>query len=262
MGLWFALITSAIVEMDLANVVRLRKTRRKMRQLKDHIIVCGAGRMGLQVIREFVHSDVPFVVIEQNGERAAQIRALHDDLLVLEADATRDESLDEACIWTARGLVAALPDDMANLFVCLSAKGLRPDLEIVARASEEEGVAKLRKAGADHVISPTITGGSRMASILLRPQVVSFLDVITGDEELPLRLEQFAVPADSPLVGRSLAQAQIPNRTGLIVIAIRHGEGGAFVYNPGPEERMAEDDILIVLGGPEQFDSLQEFFYA
>ena len=259
MGLWFALITSAIVEMDLTNVIRLRKTRRKMMQLKDHIIVCGAGRMGLQVIRELIHADVPYVVIEQDFDRAEQIRSMREDILVVEADATRDESLDEAHIWTARGLIAALPDDVANLFVCLSAKGICPDLEVVARASEEEGIGKLRKAGADHVISPTVTGGSRMASILLRPQVVSFLDVVTGDEELKLRLEELAVPADSPLVGQTLAEAQIPNKTGLIVIAIRHaGEDGAFLYNPGPDEQLRANDVLIVLGGPEQIDSLQE----
>jgi voltage-gated potassium channel len=148
---------------------------------------------------------------------------------------------------------------MANLFVCLSAKGLRPDLEVMARASEEEGIGKLYKAGADHVISPTITGGSRMASILLRPQVVSFLDVVTGDEELKLRLEELAVLADSRLAGQTLSEAQIPNKTGLIVIAIRHtGDDGTFIYNPGPDEQIRANDVLIVLGGPEQIDSLQE----
>ncbi len=262
MGLWFALITSAIVEMDLANVFRLRKTRRKMRQIKDHYIVCGAGRMGLQVIREMVYADVPFVVIEQNPDRAARIRSMGEDILVLEADATRDETLDEALIWTARGLVAALTDDKSNMFVCLSAKGLRPELEIVARASEEEAIGKLRKAGADHVISPTLTGGSRMASILLRPQVVSFLDVVAGDGELKLRLEELSVPADSPLAGRTLAEAQIPQKTGLIVIAIRHTTDGRFRYNPGPDEKILAQDVLIVLGGPEQIDSLHEIFRA
>ncbi len=259
MGLWFALITSAIVEMDLANVYRLRKTRRKMMQLKDHIIVCGAGRMGLQVMRELIHEGVPYVVIEQDPARAEEIRSLLDDVLIVEADATRDESLDEAHIWTARGLIAALPDDVSNLFVCLSAKGLRPDLEIVAKAFEKEDIAKLHIAGADHVISPTITGGSRMASVLLRPQVVSFLDVVTSAEGLNLRLEELGVPADSPLAGHTLAEAQIPQRTGLIVIAIRHAaDRDAFIYNPGPDEKILADDVLIVLGSQEQIDSLQD----
>lgn len=262
MGLWFAIITSAIVEMDLANVFRARKAMRKIKQLKDHIIVCGAGRTGLQVIRELVHAEVPYVVIEQDPDRAAQIRAMRDDMLVVEADATKDESLDEAHIWTARGLVAALQDEISNLFVCLSAKGLCPELEVVARATDEEGISKLLKAGADHVISPTITGGSRMAAILLRPQVVSFLDVVTGGGgELTLRLEQILVPVGSPLAGVNLAEARIRRRTGLIVIAIRHGEG-AFVYNPGPDEEIRAEDYLIVLGESEQIDSLQEIVRA
>lgn len=261
MGLSFALITSAILEMDLANAFRARKAMRKIMQLKDHIIVCGAGRTGLQVIRELVHAEVPHVVIEQDPDRVAQIRAMRDDLLVVEADATKDESLDEAHIWTARGLVAAPPDDISNLFVCLSAKGLCPDLEVVARATDEEGISKLLKAGADHVISPTITGGSRIAAILLRPQVVSFLDVVTGDGELTLRLEQITVPVGSSLAGVTLAEARIRNRTGLIVIAIRHGEG-AFIYNPGPGEEIRAEDHLIVLGGSEQIDSLQEIVRA
>lgn len=259
MGLWFALITSSIVEMDLGNVLRLRKTRKSMRQLKDHIIVCGAGRTGLQVIKELVHADVPYVVIDIAPDRAERIRSMGEDILVLEADATRDETLDEARIWTARGLVTALRDDTSNLFVCLSAKSLRPDLEVVARASEQESISKLRKAGADHVISPTLTGGSRMAALLLRPQVVSFLDVVTTSEGLNLRLEELPVPVGSPLAGQTLAQAQIPQKTGLIVIALQHAsDEGAFIYNPGPHEQIRANDYLIVLGGPEQIDSLQE----
>jgi voltage-gated potassium channel len=213
------------------------------------------------VIRELVHAEVPYVVIEQDPDRAVQIRAMRDDMLIVEADATKDESLDEAHIWTARGLVAALQDDISNLFVCLSAKGLCPDLEVVARATDEEGIGKLLKAGADHVISPTITGGSRMAAILLRPQVVNFLDVVTGGGELTLRLEQIPVPVGSPLAGVTLAEARIRNRTGLIVIAIRHGEG-AFIYNPGPDEEIRAEDYLIALGRSEQIDSLQEIIRA
>ncbi len=259
MGLWFALITSAIVEMDLGNVLRLRKTRKAMRQLKDHIIVCGAGRTGLQVIRELIHADVPYVVIDIAPDRAEQVGAMREDVLVLEADATRDETLDEARVGTARGLVAALRDDTSNLYVCLSAKSLRPDLEVVARASEEESINKLLKAGADHVISPTLTGGSRMAALLLRPQVVSFLDVVTTGEGLNLRLEELPVPVGSPLAGHSLAEAQIPQKTGLIVIALQHAsDEGAFIYNPGPDEQIRANDFLIVLGGREQIDSLQE----
>ncbi|MDX1579369.1 MAG: TrkA C-terminal domain-containing protein, partial [Gemmatimonadota bacterium] len=146
-----------------------------------------------------------------------------------------------------------------NLFVCLSARDLRAELTIVARADDDQTVQKLYIAGADHVVSPTVTGGVRMASVLLRPTVVSFLDVVARGEGLALRLEQVNITEESPLEGTSLAEARIPQRTGLIVIAIRAGgrhEGQEWRYNPGPEESLRAGDALIVLGKPEQIDDL------
>jgi len=185
----------------------------------------------------------------------------------------------QARIEAARGLVACLSSDTDNLFVCLSARDLQPELTIVARAYDEQTMQKLYVAGADHVVSPNVTGGVRMASVLLRPNVVSFLDVMARGEGLALRLEQVDITPDSPLAGLSLAEARIPQRTGLIVIAIRAGDdslktpgGGtrrrrdgtahqAFArsewrYNPGPDESLKPGDALIVLGKPEQIDGL------
>jgi voltage-gated potassium channel len=179
MGLWFALLTSAIVEMDLAHVFRIRRTMKKIGDLSDHFIVCGAGRTSRQVIRELMTAREPHVVVERDPEHAESFRGEYPESPVLEADATRDESLVEARIGTARGLVACLSGDTDNLFVCLSARDLQPNLTIVARAFDEQTMQKLYVAGADHVVSPNLTGGSRMAAMLLRPQVVSFLDVAT-----------------------------------------------------------------------------------
>lgn len=260
MGLWFALITSAIVEMDLAQAFRTRTTMKRIQQLRDHVIVCGAGRTGRQVIRELRASGLEYVAVEQRPERAELVRELDDEALVLEADATRDETLVEANIAEARGLVAALSADTDNLFVCLSARDMNPDLTIVARAQDEEAMSKIQKAGADHCVSPNVTGGVRMASMLLRPQVVSFLDVVTGMDDMPLRLEEVSVPEASRLADHSLAEAAIPQKTGLIVIAISHREAqeeGRLVYNPGPDERIRPGDVLIVLGHPDQVDGLR-----
>lgn len=260
MGLWFALITSAIVEMDLAQAFRERTLMKKIRKLDDHVVVCGAGRTGRQVIREMKTSGTPYVVVEKDPDRAAHVADVDPDALVLESDATRDETLEEAGIREARGLVAALSADTDNLFVCLSARDLNPGLEIVARAYDEEGMSKLYKAGADHCVSPNITGGTRMASMLLRPQVVSFLDVVTGLEDMPLRLEEVPVPDGSQLADHTLQEASIPQKTGLIVIAISHLEAqdeGRLVYNPGPDERVRPGDVLIVLGHQEQVDGLR-----
>jgi len=260
MGLWFALLTSAIVEMDLAHAFRTRRTMKKLEDISDHVIVCGAGRSGRQVVRELAAARVPYVALDRDPERTEMIREIDPDALALQADATRDETLVQAGVRRARGLVTALSADTDNLFVCLSARALSPSLTIVARALDEEAMGKLYRAGADHCVSPNITGGVRMASMLLRPQVVSFLDVVMGEEGLTLRLEEVAVPKGSPLSGQSLAEARIPQKTGLIVIALYHRtETGErhLVYNPGSEERIREGDTLIALGEPDRIDRLR-----
>ena len=259
MGVWFAALTSAIVEMDLSHVFKSRRDMRKMKELEDHVIVCGAGRTGRQIMEELRAADVPYVLIERDEERAEAIRRADEKALVLVADATRDETLVEARVERARGLVACLSQDTDNLFVCLSARDLRSELTIVARADDDQTVQKLYIAGANHVVSPTVTGGVRMASVLLRPTVVSFLDVVARGEGIALRLEQINITEESPRESMSLAEARIPQRTGLIVIAIRAGErheGDEWRYNPGPEETLRAGDALIVLGKPEQIDDL------
>lgn len=279
MGVWFATLTSAIVEMDLAHVFRTRRDMKTIEQLENHVVVCGAGRTGRQIVAELKSAGAPYVIVDRDEARGEAIRQTDEEALVLIADATRDESLVQARIETARGLVACLSSDTDNLFVCLSARDLQPDLTIVARAYDEQTMQKLYVAGADHVVSPNVTGGVRMASVLLRPNVVSFLDVMARGEGLALRLEQVDITPDSPLAGLSLAEARIPQRTGLIVIAIRAGDAVARVpagrlrrrrdgtahhafsrsewrYNPGPDESLKSGDALIVLGKPEQIDEL------
>ena len=261
MGIWFALITAAFVEMDLAHVLRNHRTMKKIGRIRDHIILCGAGRTGRQVIRELVAADVRYVVVDIDPDAAALVREIDPNALILEADATNDDSLIAAEIGRARGLLAALSADTDNVFVCLSARDLQPNLTIVARAFDDETTQKLHKAGADHVVSPNIIGGVRMATVLLRPHVVSFVDVVTQSEKLALRLEEVEVPGDSPLHGHTLAEAKLRAKTGLIVIAVRRGPdhwGEDLVYNPGPEEGIRSGDHLVVLGQPEQMGRLQE----
>jgi len=260
MGLWFALLTSAIVEMDLGQAFRIRRTMNRIEELKNHVVVCGAGRTGRQVIRELIEAGTPYLVVERSAERAEALRKEYPEILVLEADATKDESLVSARIGTARGLVACLSQDTDNLFVCLSARDLQPNLNIVARAYDEQTMQKLYIAGADHVVSPNLTGGMRMAAMLLRPEVVSFLDVVTRGDGLTLRLEEVRIQPGSPLAGQTLAEARIPQKTGLIVIAIRHldprGIEGPWSYNPGPQEEIRTGDVMIVLGNSGQIRRL------
>ncbi|NIT89844.1 MAG: potassium channel protein, partial [Gemmatimonadetes bacterium] len=235
LGIWWALITALIVELDLAGVLRRRHKMKELRQMKDHYVICGVGRVGRMVLREMRRAGKPVVVIEIDGDRAQALEEENPELLIIRADATKEKVLEEARVESARGLAACLADDGDNLLVCLTARDLNPSLATVARAYNEESMRRLRRAGADHVISPTLTGGIRMASTLLRPHVVSFLDSAIVGPGMDLRLEEATIPEASPLAGRSLGEAAIPRKTGLVVIALQRGDTGGQIYNPGPE---------------------------
>lgn len=261
MGVWFALLTSFIVELDLAHVMRTRRISRRITNMKNHIIVCGAGRTGRQVINELEEMGAPWVAIERDTARMETLLGLYPEGSVLPEDATHDEALIHAGLKEARGLVACLSADTDNLFVCLSARDLKPDLTIVARAYEEKTMDKLYRAGATHVVSPNVSGAIRMASVLLRPSVVSFLDIATRSSELALRMEQTEIREASPVNGRTLAEARIPQATGLIVIALKKAgqQEGHFVFNPVADTRLEAGDELIVLGTEEQIRRLRDF---
>jgi voltage-gated potassium channel len=259
LGIWWALMTALIVELDLGGALRRRRKMKLMHNMKDHYIVCGAGRVGRMVLREIHDAGHPLVVVEKNEDRARRLEEDFPDLLVLAADSTKERVLTEARIDAARGLAACLADDGDNLLVCLTARHLNPQLATVARAFDEESVDRLRHAGADHVIAPTLTGGIRMASTLLRPHVVSFLDSAIVGAGLDLRLEEATLPEGSPLAGRTLADARIPQTTGLVVIAIQKDHEGRQTYNPGPQTVLAEGDVMIVLGERDQVEKLRKY---
>lgn len=260
MGVWFALITSLIVELDLKDVFRRRGIMKHIEELEGHVILCGAGRTGRQVAQELAEADAPFVVVEREPSRIDDLREYLPTALVVEGDATHDNVLKEAGIERAHGLVTCLSADSDNLFVCLSARDLAPEVTIVARAYEEETMAKLYRAGATHVVSPNVSGAQRMASMLLRPTVVSFLDIATRSSDMSLRVEQAPIAGDSELAGKTLQEARIPQHTGLIVIALKkESEGGRFVFNPVASTRMEVGDEIIALGTAEQIERLRDY---
>src|SRR5437016_9587143 len=170
-------------------------------KLHDHFVICGSGRVGSHLVRDLVRTEQPFVVIENDQQRAAEFSQRGINMLV--GDATLEESLGEAGVERARGLAACLPNDADNVYVVLIARDLNPDLHIVARAAEEQAEAKLLRAGANHVVAPTIIGGHRMAVALTKPAVSEFMDSITANE-LGLGFEQFEVDATSSLVRSEL----------------------------------------------------------
>lgn len=258
LGIWWGLITALIVELDLRELLRERRTMREIGKMRDHFIVCGVGNMGRIVAEEMARSGISHLVIEKDAARIRLLREVDPQVLIIEGDATKEHTLREARIETARGLAVCLTDDADNLFVSLTARGLNPKLTIVARAQDVEALDKLKRAGADHTISPNMTGGVRMASMLIRPSVVSFLDVATTSAGLSLRLEETIVHEGSPLRGKTLAEARIPQQTGLVVLALRR-RSEEFLFNPGPDTRLEPADAILTLGRAEQIHVLQEY---
>ncbi|MGD8322529.1 MAG: potassium channel protein [Gemmatimonadota bacterium] len=259
MGFWFANLTSLFVELDLQNVLRRRRSMRKIANMTDHVIVCGCGRTGRQVAQELETMTKDYVIIEKDPARVEQLREFLPDAHVIEGDATHDHILLEAGLLRAKGLVSCLSKDTDNLFVCLSARDLAATVKIVARAYEEETMDKLYRAGADHVVSPNVSSAIRMASVLLRPSAVAFLDIATRSPDLALRIEQTVVADRSELAGKSLMEVKIPQRTGLIVIALRKKDSprGTFVFNPVADTRLDAGDEIIVLGKESQIEALK-----
>ena len=261
LGMWFALVTASIVRMDLGNNYTRRKTMKRLKRIRDHIIVCGGGRMGLQVVHELENAGQDFVVIDWDEEAAEALRRISPDVLIVPDDATRDRVLRTAGVERAKGLVTCLSADADNLYVCLSAHHLNPELVIVARAEGKPATAKMYRAGANHVVSPNVTGAVWVASVLVRPSVASILDVTAPGQHLSRRVDHATIGTDSALVGKTLGEAGIQNETGLLVIAIRkhHSTADDVRFNPDAATELGAGDDVIVLGNDEQIRHLRSF---
>jgi voltage-gated potassium channel len=248
----FTLLLEGVVEGQLQEALGRRRMDRQISRMADHVIVCGFGRVGRNLAHYVSGSGQDIVVVEKDPERAATAR---DRVHVVRGDATSDEILKEAGIDRARVLVTALNTDADNLFVTLTARGLREDLFIVARARAESSEGKLSQAGADRVVNPQGIGGARMAAFVLQPHVTEFLDVVMHDGSLEFRLEEVALPQGSPLAGKSLRQAHIRDSTGALILALRES-GGDFTMNPPPETVLCAGQILISIGTEAQLKAL------
>jgi voltage-gated potassium channel len=254
--LFYAAVSS--VELAVEGTIRGYFGRRRMEaaisKLSGHYILCGYGRVGQQVAREFALDGVPFVIIEQDPETVAG--CVEEGYLVLLGETSDDDVLEEVGIRRAKGLVAAVDSDADNVFVVLSARKLNPKLHIVARASSDESAAKLEIAGADRTLSPYAVGGRRLASLATQPLVVDFLDIVTrGEKGIEFRLEEFRVPEESFIADQTIGDLQIGERTGAMVLATRNQEG-RFDTTPSASNRISAGDTLIVLGTREQVTRL------
>ncbi len=250
----FSFLMARLVEGDLQARWARRRRERMLDDLKNHFIICGFGRIGQIVAREFARQSIPFVIIERDGERMQA--AIDTGYLAVEADASSEDVLRRLSISRARGFIAAVSTDADNVFAILTARLLRPDLFIIGRAETEDAKAKLVRAGADRVLSPYQIGGLQLAQTALRPAVVDFVQLATSSDNLDLNMEQVQIADGAPLAGRSIIEANLRQRFGVVVVGIQRASG-AMEFNPPPESIMRVGDYLVVLGQAKNLRDLE-----
>ncbi|EGW38040.1 potassium channel protein [Desulfosporosinus sp. OT] len=248
------IITAFLVEGQLAGAYWRRKMKKKIEKFQGHIIVCGGGRVGRHVLYSLQKEGASCIVIEQQEDLVNDL--IEEGFLVIHSDATQDESLKRAGIDKAKGLITALPEDSLNVFVTLTAKGLNPGINVVARMDKLESEKKLLRAGADKVISTATIGGWRMAMAILKPKSVEFIETVIHGHNIEMQMEELRVDQGSCLVGQTLSSSGIKQQTGAMVLAIlRNSE---VINNPSAQEEIMSGDLLIVLGLREQLHRLEE----
>jgi voltage-gated potassium channel len=249
-------MTQTIIELELNQFFGKRRIKSMIEKLQGHIILCGFGRVGRGAAEELRQAGAPFVIVDHNEDRVE--RAIHDGMLAVLADASRDETLKDVGVERATGLIATLASDADNLFVILTAKTLNPSLQLSARVAEETSEVKMRRAGANFVFAPYNTTGHRMAQALLKPHVLQFLDFTTRKNMgLDVDIEQVRVAERSVFAGRSLAEMDVRKDTGVIILAIRKSSG-EMSFNPTADSKVFPGDHLIAMGEPHQLHKLEQ----
>jgi len=247
-------LSQALLEFELQSFFGRRRMEREIGRLEGHFIICGMGRVGRSVARELARKPVPFVFVENSAAKAQRFEG--ENWLCVAGDATVEQTLRQARIELASGLIAATTTDATNLYIVLTARGLNPKLKIIARASEDAAEKHLITAGADAVVSPYSFAGQRIAQSLLRPHVVSFLDTATTHLGMDLEIGEIHINSSSTFAGKTLESSRIRQERGVIVLAIKRREGMRF--NPAPDERIQPDDCLIAMGEPAQLRQLEQ----
>jgi voltage-gated potassium channel len=254
----FAVLGETLLRLEMTDYFGRRRKDKMLKDIRDHYIVCGAGRVGRSVIQELLRSGATVVLIDNSVDRARW--ATDKGVITLVGDATKDEVLRQGRVETARGLVAAISSDAENVYVTLSAKVLNPQLVISARASDEQAEEKLRRAGATTVFTPYTFIGHRLAQSMLRPHVSTFLDVASAfrqSSDLDLEIEQLQIGTSSSLVSNTLEQLRLNSKYGVIVLAIQR-RNGIMQFNPGADLRIEAGDVLIAMGERTKLKRVEE----
>jgi voltage-gated potassium channel len=254
-AVFISLLTGVVIDARIREIIGRRKMESKVRNLSDHVILCGFGRFGRIVAAELERRSVSYVVIEIDPLKATSAR--EHGLLVIEADATEEETLTEAGLVRSRGILTTLPTDAENVYVALTAKQLKPTLHVVALARDEPAVARLKAAGADEVLSPYRLGGTWMAQMITSPTVHDFMKIATGLNPLNFSMDEQRIAEDSALGGKLLRDTPIRSELGVIVLAVRQA-AGKLVTNPPPDIVLNPGDVLVSLGEQENLERLNE----
>jgi len=256
-GYLAAQVLEAIAREVTGDARREKRRRRMIDELRDHFIICGYGRVGRRAAEEFGASGEPFVVLDFNPEVLRIAREL--DVLYIDGRGAEDGDLTRAGIDRAKGLLASADSDAENVYITLSARARRPDLTIVARASDEEAERKLVLAGADRVVQPYSSAGTEMAKLALKPQVAAFLEMVSSHAGPDLRFEEVEVRPESQQAGRSIRDLRIRATTGAVIVALRSPDGG-FDTTPSPDRRFVVGDVLIAIGTEPELQALEDLF--
>lgn len=254
-----SLVVETLVAGEIRSVLGRRKVDKKIKSLRDHYIICGYGRIGSIICRELTSRSIPLVVIERDEQVREQLE--QDGILYLEGDATHEETLLEAGVEHAKGLVSVVSSDAENVYICLTARGLHPQLYILTRAEDEVSERKLLRAGANKVILPYILGGRRMVQAIVRPTVSDFLESAVHDESTELNIEEVAVGENSSLMDLTLVESGIRQKMDIIVIGIKQRDG-TMIFNPSSQAKIQSGDTLIAMGRNKDLETLRKALAA
>ncbi|MEQ6121086.1 potassium channel protein [Reichenbachiella sp. MALMAid0571] len=254
-----SVVTTYIFEGKLNSVFKNFISTKEVKKMKGHIIVCGYGRNGKKACEELYKNNRKFILVEFNEELLFAREEVKNYQVVI-GDATHDETLCEAGIEKASALITTLPNDAANVFITLTAKELNPNLTIISRASQEQSEKKLLRAGASKVIMPDAVGGTHMAQLIIKPYVIEFLELLTGEGSNELKLEEvvFDVFKDE-FRGKSVRELDVRNRTGVTVVGFRDPQHG-FIFNPSPDTKILRGDVMIISGSEESIKKFKTFY--
>lgn len=257
----YGYLASAIVELIahgvLTGVLSERRKNRVIRGLRDHYIICGYGRVGRRVGREFRDAGVPYIVLDFTEE--SQLFAAADKIPYVEGSGTNDDDLEHVGLDHARGLVASSDSDVDNLYIVVSARAARPELFIVARASTEDAARKMWRAGADRVVQPYTAAGQEMAKLVLRPQVAAFLDIVTSAGGPDLQMEEIEISPDCEQARKSIRELRVSHETGALIVALRKPDG-SFDTTPSPDVVLEPGVVMIAVGTGAELQALEEMF--